>query len=84
MFALLNCGKSTANVMFRINPESFKGDNDNKVRYVVGWFFPRHTERRISIKQEDIAQIMDYLQHAYNTTNGLMQTKDASMKNMEN
>lgn len=65
-FALLNCRKNTANVMFRIDPDTFK--EDKNVRKVVGWFFPRGTERRISITSENIPQIMALLKHSYNTT----------------
>jgi len=79
-FALLNCGKTTANVIFRINPESFKTDDD-KVRIVSGWFFPRETERRRTIKEEDIPQIMHYLEHAHSTTSALMKKRhDAAVK----
>ena len=78
-FALLTCGKSTANVIFRINPESFKGDEH--VRKVVGWFFPRETERRMSIKKEFIPQIIHYLEHAYSTTNALRKKRhEAAIK----
>ena len=66
MFALLNCNQNKANVMFRIDPDTFK-DVQN-VRKVAGWFFPRGTERRISITLENIPQIMSLLEHAYDTT----------------
>ena len=83
MFALFNCGKNTANVMFRINPESFKTDDD-KVRVVAGWFFPKETERRRTILEEDIPQIMHYLEHAYSITSALMKKRhEAAVKAWE-
>ena len=82
-FALINCGKKTANIIFRINPDSFK-DNDDKVRVVAGWFFPRGTERRISIEQEQIPQIIHYLEHAHSTTNVLLKKRhEAAIKAWE-
>ena len=82
MFALIGCGKNTANIMFRINPDSFK--DDEKVRKVAGWFFPRGTERRISITEELLAQIMHYLEHSYSTTQSLIKKRhDAAVKAWE-
>lgn len=83
MFALLSCGKNTANVMFRINPDSFKA-SDDKVRYVAGWFFPRDTERRMLIKEENIPQIMHYLEHSSSITNALLKKRhEAAIKAWE-
>jgi len=56
-------------VIFRINPKTFK-DND-KTRKVAGWFFPRGTERRMTIKDEDISEIIHYLEHSYSSTKSL-------------
>ena len=67
LFAIVNCGKNTSNVIFRINPDSFNVD-DERVRKVAGWFFPRGTERRMSVKPEAISQIVHYLEHAHSTT----------------
>ena len=69
LFALLNCGRNSANVIFRVDPESFTGSR--MVRIVAGWFFPRGTERRISIRDEGIPRMLDYMDHAYATTNAL-------------
>ena len=66
LFAIISCGKNTSNVIFRINPTTFK--DDNKIRIVAGWFFPRGTERRISLNDESTPQILHYLEHAYSTT----------------
>jgi len=83
IFALLTCGKTTANVIFRINPESFKDDNE-KVRVVAGWFFPRGTERRMLITEENIPQIIHYLEHSYSTTSALLKKKhEAAIKAWE-
>ncbi len=68
LFAIITCGKTTANVIFRINQNSFDAD-DERVRKVAGWFFPRGTERRISIRPESLPQIRHYLDHAYSATN---------------
>ena len=73
MFALLNCHRNTANVMFRVDPNMFRGDHD--IRKVAGWFFPRGTERRISITLENIPQIMFHLKHSYDATVALLDTK---------
>ena len=71
LFAIISCGKNTSNVIFRMNPDTFQ-DNNNKIRQVVGWFFPRGTERRISLTNESIPQILRYLEHAYTTTSTLV------------
>ena len=82
MFALLACGKNTANVMFRINPDSFK-DGEN-IRKVAGWFFPRGTERRISLTEESLPQIIHLLEHSYSTTQTQIKKRhDAAVKAWE-
>lgn len=82
MFALLHCGKTTANVVFRINPDTFK-DGGN-IRKVAGWFFPRGTERRISLTEESIPQIIHLLEHSYSTTQALIKKRyDATVKAWE-
>jgi len=43
-------------------------DNNDKVRKVVGLFFPRGTERRSSLTNEDIPHILQYLEYAHTTT----------------
>lgn len=66
MFALLGCGRNTANIMFRIDPDTFKaGENTRKV---AGWFFPTGTERRIKLTAETIPEIMANLEHAHEAT----------------
>ena len=78
-FAILSCGKNTSNVIFRVNPETFK-DNEH-VRMVVRWFFPRGTERRMSISHEQIPEIIHYLEHSYSSTNALLKKRhDAAVK----
>jgi|CXWL01.1.fsa_nt_gi uncharacterized protein with ParB-like and HNH nuclease domain len=78
-FAILNCGKNTANAIFRINPETFK--DSEHVRMVLGWFFPRGTERRMSITHDSIPEIMHYLEHSYSTTNILLKKRhEAAVK----
>lgn len=74
LFALIRCGKNTANIMFRVNPNTFK--NVEHIRQVAGWFFPRGTERRISINHERIPQILYCLDHAYSTTEGLLKRRE--------
>lgn len=66
MFALLDCGRTVANVAFRIDPDTFEaGANTRKV---AGWFFPAGTERRASLTADTLPEIMDNLEHAYNAT----------------
>lgn len=82
LFSVITCGKNTANIMFRINPNSFK--NDKNIREVVGFFFPRGTERRMSITEELLPQIIHSLEHAHSTTNALAkQRHDAAIKAWE-
>lgn len=76
MFALMNCGKDTSKIMFRIDPETFT--NDDKTRKVNGWFFPRGTEHRIRVKEEDFSDILQRLEHVYNTTKKLQKTSTLS------
>ena len=68
LFAVITCEKSTANAIFRVNPNSFDVD-DESVRKVAGWFFPRGTERRMLIRPESLSQIIHYFDHAYSATN---------------
>lgn len=75
-FALIRCGKNTSDVIFRVNPKTFK-DNE-PVRKVAGWFFPKGTERRMSITPDRIPQILHLLDHAYNTTNALLRKEHKS------
>ena len=66
MFALLDCGRNTANVIFRIDPDTFKaGENTRKV---AGWFFPTGTERRVKLTAETIPEVMANLAHAHDAT----------------
>ena len=69
-FALLDCGKNTAQVMFRIDPNTFEASEST--RKVAGWFFPTGTERRIKITTDNIPEIMIHLKHAYNTTKRML------------
>lgn len=66
LFAVIICGKDTARIAFRINPETFDIMDDN-ITKVKGWFF-RNTERRISITPELFDLILKCLDHAYNVT----------------
>ena len=62
-----------------MNPETFP--KDENVRIVAGWFFPRGTERRMLIKQEQIPQIMHFIEHAYSATSALIKKRhDAAVK----
>lgn len=72
-FALINCHQSTANVMFRIEPNTFQ--NNPNVRKVAGWFFPRGTERRMSITKDTMPDIMSFLEHSYDATLALIKTQ---------
>ena len=67
LFAIVTCGRNTANVIFRIDPDSFNVE-DEKVRKVAGWFFPRGKERRMSVRSELTSSIIRYLEHAYSVT----------------
>ena len=67
LFAVILCGISTANLCFRINPNSFS-QNSEMIRTVKGFFFPDGSERRISIKKDNSNQIMEYLTHSITAT----------------
>ena len=69
-FAVLSCGVDTSRIMFRIDPENFK-DDDDRIKKLSGWFFPRHTERRMSVSHDDIPFIMEHIKIAYNVTQNL-------------
>jgi len=66
-FAVIICGKDTARIAFRVNPETF-GIVDEKIHVVRGWFFPKDAERRISIISENENLIMQCIKHAYEAT----------------
>ena len=73
MFALIGCSKNTANVAFRVDPDSFK-DSDN-IRKIKHWFFPSGTERRISLTEESIPQIIQLLEQSFSITESLNKNK---------
>ena len=80
LFAVLSYTKTTAKVMFRINPDIFNGDGDG-VRKVVGWYFPKGTERRIFLTKESLPQILHLLEHSYDVTQSLIKKRhDAAVK----
>lgn len=68
IFALMICGKRTANIVLRIDPTSFD-IKDEEVREVKGWWFKdKDGERRISIIPENFELILKCLDHAYERT----------------
>lgn len=67
MFAVVICGKDTARIAFRIDPEKFDFD-DERIRVLKGWFFSKDTERRIHIVPENFDLILQCLKHAYDVT----------------
>ncbi|MDE0526773.1 MAG: DUF262 domain-containing protein [Thaumarchaeota archaeon] len=73
MFALLDCGRNTANVAFRIDPSTFQSSENT--RKVAGWFFPTGTERRVKLTTETTPEIMDNLAHAYDSTLRALDTR---------
>ena len=68
-FAVLSCGKDTSRIMFRIDPKNFH-DND-RIKKVNGWFFPKNTERRMKVSHNDIPFIMENIKSAYTVTKHL-------------
>ena len=80
LFAILSYTKTTAKISFRINPDTFNGDGDG-VRKVVGWHFPKGTERRIFLTKESPPQILHLLEHSYDVTQSLIKKRhDAAVK----
>ena len=68
IFAVMLCGKRTANIALRIDPTSFD-IKDEEVREVKGWWFKdKDGERRISIIPENFEIILKCLEHAYERT----------------
>ena len=72
-FAVLICGKNTANICFRVDPHTYS-HKDQKVRTVRGFFFPG-SERRIQFDKDDIEEVLKSLRHSYETTESLYQMK---------
>jgi len=70
LFAVINCGKETARIAFRINPETFDMADD-RIREVKGWFFS-NSERRVSISRDSIDFILNCLSHSFDTTEEYM------------
>lgn len=68
-FVMLQCGKNTAQVAFRVDPSTFK--DDDSIRKVKGFFFPEGTERRISLTEAAIPRILASLEHSYSVTQSL-------------
>lgn len=66
-FAVIICGKDSARIGFRINPDTFD-ISDERIRVVKGWFFSRDAERRIHIVPENEDLILKCLKHAYDVT----------------
>jgi len=67
LFAVIMCGKDTARIGFRVNPETFS-IQDERVKVVKGWFFSKDSERRTHITSESKDLILECLKHAYDTT----------------
>lgn len=68
IFAVILCGKRTANIALRIDPTTFD-IKDEEVREVKGWWFKdKDGERRISILPENFELILKCLEHAYERT----------------
>lgn len=72
-FVIITCGKNTAHVSFRIDPDTFQ-END-KIRKVSGWYFKQGTERRMDISKKEIPQILQNLIHAHHTTQTLSKNR---------
>ena len=71
-FALIKCGKNTSYISFRVDLDKFI---ENEKARQVSWFFKKGTERRINITREDIPQILEYMEHAYNATKSLKEKR---------
>jgi len=68
-FAVITCGIGTANICIRVDSETFSFE-DELIRTVKGFFFTKkeNSERRISIKPENIEKILTYLEHSVKVT----------------
>ena len=67
IFCVIRCGKQNIDVCFRIDPDSFDDKNDD-IRMIKGYFYPKSTERRIRLTDENVETIMDFLAHSYRAT----------------
>ena len=68
VFAVLLCGKRTANIALPIDPSTFDIIDPN-VREVKGWWWKNpENERRISITPDNYELILRCLEHSYNIT----------------
>jgi len=68
-FAVIQCGVGTANICIHVDSETFSHE-DELIRTVKGFFFTKkeNSERRISIKPENIEKILTYLEHSVKIT----------------
>ncbi len=66
-FAVIMCGKDSARIGFRVNPETFS-ISDERIKVVKGWFFSSDAERRTRIVPENKDLIFECLKHAHDTT----------------
>jgi len=67
LFCVIRCGKQVVDVCFRIDPEKFHVENDD-IRLIKGFFFPKSTERRIRLTDSNLDKILDYIRHSYQAT----------------
>jgi len=67
IFCVIRCGKQNIDVCFRIDPELFNVKNDD-IRMIKGYFYPKSTERRIRLTNENTDTVMGLLEHSYQTT----------------
>ncbi len=66
LFAVILVGKEVCNIAFRIDPNTFEGDVE--VRTVKGFWFPRGTERRIKLSDENESLILKCIEHSLEIT----------------
>ena len=70
-FGAIVCQKKSAFVSFRVDPDTFKHDDNPEIRSDYRWFFTKETERRISLTKPNLGLILECLEHAHDTTSKL-------------
>jgi len=65
-FVGIRCGHKTSMVSIRINPENF--EETKNTRKIIGYWFPKGTERRIKVNENTLDEISELVKSSYDRT----------------
>ena len=71
LFGAIVCRKKSAQVSFRVDPDTFQYDDNPEVRSGYRWFFTKDSERMISLTRPNFDLILRCLEHAHGVTSKL-------------